>query len=124
MSLWQSVDRPELMAEIAKRAPGAAVLIQVNTTDEPQKAGCRPAELDPLVDRARELGLDLRGLMTIGPTSGADPRPAFALLRSEADRLGLDTVSMGMSGDLEAAVAEGSTMVRIGTALFGARTER
>ncbi len=122
VALWQSVDRPELLAEIAKRSPGASVLIQVNTTHEPQKSGCRPADLDRLVDRAYELELDLRGLMTIGPTSDTDPRPAFCELRGHVDRLGLEIASMGMSGDLEAAVAEGSTMVRVGTALFGPRS--
>ncbi len=122
VALWQSVDRVELLDEIAKRSPGAEVLIQVNTTGEPQKSGCDPTLVDSLVDHGNDVGLVVKGLMTVGPTPGVDPRPAFASLRSDVDRLGLSVCSMGMSGDLEAAVAEGSTMVRIGTALFGART--
>lgn len=121
VSLWQTVDRAELADEIAKRAPGASVLIQVNTTAEEQKSGCRPHDVAMLVDSARLRGLDVRGLMTVGPTDGSDPRPAFAELRALADRLGLLECSMGMSGDVAAAVAEGSTMVRVGTRLFGAR---
>ncbi|MEZ5379023.1 MAG: YggS family pyridoxal phosphate-dependent enzyme [Acidimicrobiales bacterium] len=124
ISLWQTVDRVDLALEIAKRAPGARVLIQMNTTGEPQKSGCEPRELDALVDAAVAAGLDVVGLMTVGPTGGGDPQPGFALLRSHVDRLGLRVCSMGMSGDLEAAVAEGSTMVRVGTALFGPRPPR
>ncbi len=122
VAVWQSVDRPELVIEIAKRAPGARVLLQVNTTGEPQKSGCDPQALDALVEQALSLGLDVAGLMTVGPTGGGDPRSSFAALRGAVDRLGLAVCSMGMSGDLELAVAEGSTMVRIGTALFGPRT--
>lgn len=121
VSLWQTVDRVDLATEIAKRAPGASVLIQVNTTAEQQKSGCRPPEAAMLVQSAGTLGLDVRGLMTVGPTDGSDPRPAFAELRSLADRLELVECSMGMSGDVAAAVAEGSTMVRVGTRLFGPR---
>lgn len=122
IALWQTVDRGDLATEIAKRAPGARILVQVNTTGEPQKSGCAPQDLADLVDGARNLGLHVDGLMTVGPTSGADPRPGFAELRHLVDTLGLTVCSMGMSGDLEAAVAEGSTMVRVGTALFGPRT--
>ncbi len=121
VALWQTVDRIELAKEIAVRAPGGAVLIQVNTTDEAQKSGCRPHDAANLVDAARSAGLDVRGLMTVGPTDGSDPRPAFASLRSLADQLGLVECSMGMSGDVAAAVSEGSTMVRVGTRLFGTR---
>ncbi len=124
VSLWQTVDRPELVAEIAKRAPGARILLQVNTTGEPQKSGCAPADIDALVDDSIRQGLDVAGLMTVGPTDGADPRSAFALLRRHVDRLGLSVCSMGMSGDLEMAVAEGSTLIRVGTALFGPRAPR
>lgn len=121
IDLWQSVDRADLAEEIAKRAPGARILVQVNTTGEPQKSGCELTDIDALVGRATELGLDVAGLMTVGPTAERDPRPAFAQLRGHVDRLGLGVASMGMSGDLEAAVSEGSTMVRVGTALFGPR---
>lgn len=122
VALWQSVDRPELGTEIARRRPGAPVLVQVNATGEGTKSGCTPAEAPALVATLVDLGLQVRGLMAIGPTDpGVDARPAFAALRSLVDRLGLEVCSMGMSGDLEAAVAEGTTMVRVGTALFGAR---
>ncbi len=87
---------------------------------EAQKGGCAPAAAPALVDRARAGGLDPIGLMTVAPASG-DPRPVFAALRELAERLELAELSMGMSGDFEAAVAEGATVVRVGTALFGPR---
>ena len=123
VSLWETVDREELGRQIAKHAPGSAVLVQVNTTAEAQKAGCTPAEAPRLVEALRDLDLEVRGLMTIGPAGApADAAPAFRTLRTLADRLGLPECSMGMSNDLEVAVAEGSTAVRVGTALFGARS--
>lgn len=121
VALWQTVDRPSLVDEIAKRDAGARILIQVNTTDEAQKSGCRPEEAEPLVSRAAEAGLVPVGLMTIGPTGGGDPRPGFDLLRDLAERLGLAELSMGMTADFELAASCGSTIVRIGTALFGPR---
>ncbi len=128
VAVYETVDRASLATELAKRAPGATVLIQVSTNPEPGKGGCPLDQLDPLVDHVRALGLALDGLMTVGPTpgelAGAGPdaaRPGFRAVRSAVDRLGLRTCSMGMSGDLEVAVAEGATRVRIGTALFGAR---
>jgi pyridoxal phosphate enzyme (YggS family) len=126
VSVYETVDRPRLAAEIARRAPGAAVLIQVDTSDEPGKGGCPPGELDALADTVGGLGLDLRGLMTVGPTSGGPEasRPGFRLVRAAVDRLGLTVCSMGMSDDLDVAVAEGTTQVRIGTAIFGVRTLR
>jgi pyridoxal phosphate enzyme (YggS family) len=117
---WQSVDRPQLVAEIARHAPGATVLVQVNVGDEPQKGGCAPDAAAGLVDAAREAGLRVPGLMTVPPLEG-DPRPHFARLRSLVQRLGLDTLSMGMSNDYEAAIEEGATIVRVGSALFGPR---
>lgn len=117
--LWQSVDRLDLGEEIARRAPGAHVLVQVNVSGEPQKGGCAPAGTPDLVHRLGDLGLDVQGLMTVAQAGAA--RPGFALLRRLADDLDLPVRSMGMSGDLEDAVAEGTTMVRIGTSLFGAR---
>lgn len=119
VDLWQSVDRAELAEEIARRAPGAAVLVQVNVSGEAQKGGCAPADAPALVARCGALGLDVRGLMTVGHP--ADPRPGFRLLAGLADDLGLPERSMGMSGDLEIAVEEGATMVRVGRALFGPR---
>ena len=122
VSLWQTVDRLDLGAEIAKRAPGAAVLAQVNVSDEPQKGGCAPHEASDLVAGLQDLGLDVRGLMTVGRTGPPiEARAGFTRLRELADDLDLPVRSMGMSGDLDAAVAEGATMIRIGSALFGAR---
>lgn len=120
--LWQSVDRPSLVAELARRAAGAGVLVQVNVSGEAQKGGCDPSDTGALVGQALAAGLDVRGLMCVAAPGGNEAaRPGFRLLRSLADELGLDERSMGMSGDLEAAVEEGSTMVRVGGALFGPR---
>jgi pyridoxal phosphate enzyme (YggS family) len=117
VSLWQSVDREELAVEISRKARETNVLVQVSLAGEEQKGGCLPHELDRLVDRCRETGCSVRGLMTIPPAAG-DPRPVFARLRALADTAGLPVCSMGMSGDFEAAIAEGSTMVRVGSAIF------
>lgn len=119
----QSVDRASLARELARRSPGQRVMVQVGVAAEPGKGGCAPSDVEALVDECRRLGLVVDGLMTVGPTSG-DPmgtREAFVTTRRLVDELGLTECSMGMSGDLEVAVAEGSTMVRIGTALFGSR---
>lgn len=125
VSLWQSVDRPELGDEIARRAPGARVLVQVDLSGEPAKGGCAPAGVPALVARLTDAGLAVDGLMGMGPVGPAESaRAGFALLRELADGLALPTRSMGMSDDLEVAVEEGSTMVRVGRALFGARPAR
>jgi hypothetical protein len=117
---WQSVDRPELVDALARRAPGARVLVEVNVAGEVQKGGCAPTSAGAVVERARAAGLEPVGLMAVAP-AGVDPRPCFSDLRELAGRLGLPELSMGMSGDFEAAVGEGATVVRVGTALFGAR---
>ncbi len=125
VACWQTVDRVALAAEIARRAPGAKVLVQLNLSGEPQKGGCDPVEAEPLVDQARALGLDVRGLMGIGPAGPPETaRPGFRRLVALADRLGLPERSIGMSADLEVAVAEGSTQVRVGQDLFGPRPPR
>jgi pyridoxal phosphate enzyme (YggS family) len=116
---WQSVDRDPLGTAIARHAPGARVLVEVNLAGEPQKGGCAPGDAARLVDAFRKAGLRVEGLMTI-PPAGEDPRPWFAALRELADALGVHELSMGMTDDFEAAVAEGATMVRIGRAIFGA----
>lgn len=122
--LWQSVDRLSLAAEIAQRAPGAAVLVQVNVAGADQQAGCPPERLPAVVEGCADLGLDVRGLMAIGARdTPAATAAGFARLRSLVDRLGLQECSMGMSGDFELAVAEGATMIRVGSALFGPRDE-
>jgi hypothetical protein len=123
--LWHSVDRLALGAEIARWAPGAVVLAQVNTSGEASKAGCEPSMAPALVDGLVDLGLDVRGLMTIAPAGPAeDARQAFRTLRELAERLGLGELSMGMSDDLEVAVQEGATMVRVGRDLFGPRPDQ
>ena len=126
IDVWQSVDRESVIREIVKRTPADRVphvFIQINTTGEGQKSGCAPGEAASLVELARQLGCRVDGAMTVGPTSGdlAATRQAFSLLRGMADDLGLRERSMGMTNDLEIAIEEGSTMVRIGTALFGER---
>jgi pyridoxal phosphate enzyme (YggS family) len=129
----QSLDQLRLV-DLLDRArprdrPPLNVLVQVNVEDEPGKAGCRPQELDAIADAvAASRRLRLRGLMSI-PAPSEDPavrRAAFAALRQLFERQqarhgGLDTLSMGMSDDVELAIAEGATLVRIGTRLFGPR---
>jgi len=120
--LWQSVDRLSLAGEIARHAPGAAVLVQVNVSGLEHQGGCPPERVAAVVDGCTDLGLAVRGLMAIGPQADdAVVRAAFRRLRELADQHGLPERSMGMSADLEAAVGEGSTMVRVGTRLFGPR---
>ena len=127
--MWQSVDRASVVTELGKRqmartsAGRCEILVQVNTTSETDKGGCDPTEVETLVRQARQGGLDVTGLMTVGPTD-MDPfktRAAFGLLKRMADDLGVEQLSMGMTADVEIAVEEGSTLVRVGTALFGQR---
>lgn len=121
--LWHSVDRLSLAAEIARRAPGAAVLVQVNVSGAEQQGGCAPERVPSVVEGCADLGLDVQGLMAIGPlASEPEVRGAYARVRALADQHGLRECSMGMSGDLEAAVAEGATIVRVGTDLLGPRS--
>jgi pyridoxal phosphate enzyme (YggS family) len=125
VDVWQSVDRLSLLTEIAKRSAQstAQVFLQVNVTGEEGKGGCLPEEVGELSRAAQDLGIDVLGLMTVGPTN-EDPvvtRTTFRTLRALANEHGLRQCSMGMTGDLEIAVEEGSTMVRVGSALFGNR---
>ncbi|WP_296818683.1 YggS family pyridoxal phosphate-dependent enzyme [Brevundimonas sp.] len=110
-----------LVRAIAKAGRAPELFVQVNTGEEPQKAGVLPAEADAFLERVRKThGLNVSGLMCIPP---ADEEPAmhFALLRKIARRNGIERLSMGMSGDYETAVRFGATHVRVGSALFGAR---
>jgi pyridoxal phosphate enzyme (YggS family) len=118
--LWQSVDRIALGQELAKRAAGARVLVEVNVGEEPQKAGCPPDETEALVDALRELGLTVEGLMAVPPHDD-DPRRWFARPRGLGEAVEAPALSMGMTDDFEVAVEEGATIVRVGRALFGAR---
>ena len=124
VALWQSIDRESVIRELGKRAPGARILLQVDTTGEPTKGGVDPSGLDALLRSAEISGVHVEGLMTIGPTHGDHDAcvKAFSLLRSLVDSYGLGTCSMGMSDDYELAVSCGSTMVRVGSRLFGSRT--
>jgi PLP dependent protein len=117
---WESLDRRELGAELARRAPGAEVLVEVNLGAEPQKAGCAPEETPALVDALRGLGLAVQGLMAVPPQDGS-PRRWFSALRELAAAQELPELSMGMTDDFEEAVEEGATIVRVGRALFGPR---
>ncbi len=121
-ALIETVDSVRLVAEIDKRATRPLpILIQVNVAEEAGKSGCSVQELPALVDAARAAAeLRLRGLMTIPPADG-DPRPHFRALRGLSVEHGLPDLSMGMSADLEIAVEEGATIVRVGTAIFGPR---
>ncbi len=119
-----TLDRPSLADKLVRLAEtrGACpdLFVQVNTGEEPQKAGVLPGEADAFVARCRDLALPVCGLMCI-PPDGADPAPHFALLAGMAARNGLTGLSMGMSSDFETAIAHGATHVRVGSAIFGAR---
>ena len=119
-----SVDREKLARKLADLAQsrGACpeLFIQVNTGEEPQKAGVMPAEADGVGATCRAMELPLAGLMCIPPVE-EEPSLHFALLAKIAERNGLGGLSMGMSGDFERAVALGATHVRVGSAIFGAR---
>ena len=122
----ETVDRPKLAREIAKEAERTGRMpdcfIQVNTGAESQKAGVMPEEVDAFIASCREeYGLPVRGLMCIPPVE-EEPSLHFALLREIAQRNGLAELSMGMSSDYRVAIAFGATLVRVGTAIFGART--
>lgn len=122
VELWHTIDRGSLASEVARRAPGAAVLVQVDLAGLPGRGGCPPDDTAELVRRCTELGLEVRGLMGVGPPGDPDDaRPGFRRLCGLADELGLEERSIGMSADLAVAVEEGSTMVRVGTALVGPR---
>ena len=121
----ETVDRPKiakaLASEIEKQGRKPRLLVQVNTGEEPQKAGVAPPETDAFVAECRDrYGLAIDGLMCIPPV-GEDPAPHFALLSKIAARNALPTVSMGMSADYVIASQLGATHVRIGSAIFGAR---
>ena len=125
VALYQSVDRIEEGTTIARHAPGAAVLVEVDTTDIPGRGGVPLDAAPALAERLAALGLEVKGMMTIGPPDDPDrSRRGFSSVRRLVDRLGLTVASMGMSDDFELAVREGSTMVRIGRAIFGPRPAR
>ena len=127
MELFQaihSVDRPKLAQTIARLAQETGhcpdIFLQINTGEEPQKAGVMPSLADAFVAEARALDLPVRGLMCIPPVE-EEPSLHFALLAKMAERNGLTGLSMGMSGDFETAIALGATHIRVGSAIFGER---
>jgi hypothetical protein len=123
--LWHGVARAAEGVEIARWSPGAAVLVQMNVSGEATKNGVAPDEVDALVARLREIDLDVRGLMGIAAQGATDAaRGGFRMLADVARRLELAELSMGMTDDLEVAVQEGATIVRVGRALFGPRPSR
>jgi len=125
VSLWQSVDRLSLAREIAARAPGAQVLVQLALAGISGRSGVAPAQAAELVRNCLDMGLDVRGLMGVGvPGPPEESRFGFRRLSALADELDLSERSMGMSNDLEVAVSEGSTMVRVGSSLLGPRMSR
>lgn len=120
-----AVDRPKLArklaAEIQAQGKSPDMFIQINTGEEPQKAGVMPADADVFIKECRDLDLPIIGLMVIPPVD-EEASLHFALLRKIAQRNGLTGLSMGMSSDFERAIALGATHVRVGSAIFGART--
>ncbi|MBV8978942.1 MAG: YggS family pyridoxal phosphate-dependent enzyme [Alphaproteobacteria bacterium] len=122
----ETLDRPRLAEALAQERDRGARLpdlfLQVNTGEEPQKAGVAPLEAPSLIVRARALSLPLKGLMCI-PPADADPVPHFALLAKLARDHALPLLSMGMSGDFERAIRFGATHVRVGSAIFGPRLQ-
>ncbi|WP_417260508.1 YggS family pyridoxal phosphate-dependent enzyme [Celeribacter sp.] len=120
----QTVDRPKLAKAIARLAGELdhcpRLFVQVNTGEEPQKAGILPPDADAFIAQCRDMGLTIEGLMCI-PPAGTDPKPHFAMLAEIAKRNGIAGLSMGMSGDFEVAIASGATHVRVGSAIFGDR---
>ena len=121
----ETLDRPKLAETLAREAARLGghprLYVEINTGEEPQKAGVIPPEADAFITRCRtEFGLTLEGLMCI-PPQGEPPGPHFALTAKIAARNGLQRLSMGMSADFETAIRFGATSVRVGTALFGER---
>jgi pyridoxal phosphate enzyme (YggS family) len=119
-----TLDRPKLATTLARLAQETGrcpdLMIQVNTGEEPQKAGVLPGEADGFIAEARAMDLPVKGLMCIPPVE-EEPALHFALLAKLAERNGLTELSMGMSADFETAIALGATYVRVGSAIFGDR---
>jgi PLP dependent protein len=129
VACWQSVSRPEEALAIARCRENAEIFVEVDTTAKAGRGGCAPSEAASVLEAALRAGCKVRGLMTVAPlVAGASTAEtaaeAFGTVAELAAKLGLAELSMGMSHDLEQAVAAGSTMIRIGTALFGERSSR
>jgi PLP dependent protein len=119
---WHGVDRPIAADAVAVANPGVEVLVQVNVTGELGRPGCRPDQVDALVEHCRHLPVTLTGLMAVAPAGDLGrARDCFRWLSRRARELGLRELSMGMSDDFEVAVEEGATTLRLGRVLFGPR---
>jgi pyridoxal phosphate enzyme (YggS family) len=122
VSTWHGLDRQVAVDVVAAASPGVEVLVQVNVTGQAGRPGCRPEEVDDLVEHCRQRPVSLTGLMAVGPARDlGGARQCFRWLARQADQLGLRELSMGMSDDFEVAVEEGATTIRLGRVLFGPR---
>ena len=123
VSVWQTIDRDSVLQEVALRSPGAHIFIQVNASKEIEKGGCPPDQVERLLGLATQRGLTVKGLMTVGPSDGDTRRTAevFAEVVRLGRQFGLEELSMGMTNDLEIAIDAGSTLIRVGSAIFGDR---
>jgi PLP dependent protein len=125
VTLWQSIDTVERAEALAKRAPSAPVLVQLNLTGAAQRSGTSIESAGPLIERCRSLGLAVQGVMGIGPdptaSNAEESETAFRRAVAVADSYDLAIRSLGMSSDFEIAVRAGSNMVRVGSLLFGPR---
>ncbi|MBV9660111.1 MAG: YggS family pyridoxal phosphate-dependent enzyme [Acidimicrobiales bacterium] len=122
---WHGVDRLAAAEAVSAAAPGVEVFVEVNVARRQGRPGCPPDSVDELVNELRDLPLDVSGLMAVAPADDPEgSRACFRWLAGKARQLGLRELSMGMSDDFEAAVAEGATTLRLGRVLFGPRPER
>lgn len=125
LSFWQSVDRIEVLEEIKKRDPAAKVLIQINPLGEIGKGGCSFHEAGRLIEHGLEIGLSVEGVMAVGVQGDlGKTSDIFNMVEVLTDEFGLPERSIGMSDDIELAIDHGSTMLRIGRALFGERAPK
>jgi pyridoxal phosphate enzyme (YggS family) len=125
VAAWHGVDRPSAAAAVGAASPGAQVFVEVNVLGDPGRPGCPAASVDDLVKELQEVPVVLSGLMAVGPPGDLEgSRRCFRWLARKAEQLGLRELSMGMSDDFEAAVAEGATTLRLGRVLFGPRPGR
>ena len=121
----ETVDREKIVLEMAKNKKNCQIFpdlyVQINIGEEKQKNGCSPVEAKSFINDCFSYGLNIKGVMGIPPFN-TEPAPYFALLTKIAKESHLNNISMGMSNDFEAAIAEGSTLIRIGTGIFGPRS--
>ena len=125
ISLWHSVDRKDLIAEIYKRKNESKILIQVDLSNRSQQGGCSLEEVPELIEFASSKGLKVDGLMTIGVDKDVEAtKRAFSRLAKLAESMGLREISMGMSDDYEIAIDHGATILRVGRGIFGERAKK